>query len=154
VNGSIHRCVLALGLAACLSSLAAADPGSSTSERGAPPVLSTRAFRVKLSFELSPLHLPLPSHAPPAAAGSRRVNLAVAPVLARLGFGQDAQTGSAFIGFDGSATGVLDSTAVQLGLFAAKLWATQELCGLGRCRIDTGPGDVDASWVEELTPPK
>ena len=33
----------------------------------------------------------------------------------------------------------VESVATQAGLFAGKMWLMKELCGLGRCRVDTGP---------------
>lgn len=42
------------------------------------------------------------------------------------------------------------AVGAELGIFAGKLLLMKSLCDLGRCRVNTGPGDLSSGWVEEF----
>ncbi len=43
------------------------------------------------------------------------------------------------------------SVGRELGLFAGKMLLLKSLCEWGNCRVNTGPGDLSAGWVEQMS---
>jgi hypothetical protein len=138
----------------CTPVVAVAQDESHASDSQAaasPPALSARSTPAHLGS--TKLRAPRP---PSPGWGLQSLRLApqqLAPTLLpqgeSAGLGQGPPQG--FINLNIPKELSAEAILTEAGLFAGKLWLMKSLCGLGRCRVDTGPGDLQMSWVEQFT---